>query len=377
MSATNPSAPRLHPLTTIRFVAAFIVVLYHTAPRAAGDGVMRSIIETGFTGVGLFFVLSGFILVVVHPTVSGRVAIAQFYIARIARVYPLYVLSLLVDVPRLMVYRVEKYGLEFGAALIGTTLFGQLAMLQVWVPNLSGLNFPSWSVATEAFFYLVFPVALVVVHRLVTIKVRLAALAGAIALSIASGLAATLVAGVVPDAAAGMFGRNPVIRFGEFFTGMILGSLWLSYRGARIAPNVRTLIEALCLAAGLVWYGAVITLAGHIPSGALITACLVPAFALLVFGLASDRGPVALALSLPVFVLFGEASYAVYLLHIPLWVGFEAIGSPSYVFYLIALTIVSIAVHKIFEQPLRRTINRRGESAVRRWESRHLTAAEG
>src|SRR5436853_4220175 len=44
-----------------------------------------------------------------------------------------------------------------------------------------------------------------------------------------------------------------------------------------------------------------------------------PLFALLIYSLASGEGPLAALLSLPAMVVLGEASYALYIVHIPLW----------------------------------------------------------
>jgi peptidoglycan/LPS O-acetylase OafA/YrhL len=44
-----------------------------------------------------------------------------------------------------------------------------------------------------------------------------------------------------------------------------------------------------------------------------------PLFALLIYSLATGEGPLAALLSLPAMVVLGEASYALYILHIPLW----------------------------------------------------------
>ena len=69
--------PHLDALTSIRFVAAFHVVLYHNANLitfhlpAALQGI-DPLFRTGYMGVNLFFVLSGFILAYTYLTPDER-----------------------------------------------------------------------------------------------------------------------------------------------------------------------------------------------------------------------------------------------------------------------------------------------------------------
>ncbi|HEV2946980.1 MAG TPA: hypothetical protein VGX70_06370, partial [Gemmataceae bacterium] len=102
-------------------------------------------------------------------------------------------------------------------------------------------------------------------------------------------------------------------------------------------------------------------------------------FAVLIYGLArEDRSghsfQVVRFLSMPVLVLLGEASYAVYILHVPLrtWMykvleWFHPGTHPSltlFTVYTILTLGVSILVFKVIEEPTRRLIRRKLTPAV-------------
>ena len=61
----NANRPRLPALTSLRFFAALHVVIFHlyTMHITAGPVWYQRLSSIGYVGVGLFFVLSGFILV--------------------------------------------------------------------------------------------------------------------------------------------------------------------------------------------------------------------------------------------------------------------------------------------------------------------------
>ena len=139
-------AMRLDALTSLRFFAAALIVLHHSRESfSIGQGWEG--VRFG-QGVSFFFVLSGFILCYVYPRLGSPAAIGEFLRARIARIWPAHVLGFLVAVILLSVP-------------LTPTAFLNLAMVHSWVPSLQtyfSYNAPSWSIATEFCFYLLFPI---------------------------------------------------------------------------------------------------------------------------------------------------------------------------------------------------------------------------
>jgi len=88
-------ATHIKPLTAMRFYAAMWVVLFHYWPKLAVS-FTPAFVDRGYLGVELFFVLSGFILCHVYLPAAdrGEFKYGGFLWARIARVYPLHLVTL-------------------------------------------------------------------------------------------------------------------------------------------------------------------------------------------------------------------------------------------------------------------------------------------
>ena len=145
---------RLDSLTGLRFPAALAVLLFHSAlpelPLFADPGVQQGyyhwLSQAGGLGVTFFFLLSGFVLT---WSASAGDRPASFYRRRFVKILPLYYVTALLAV--LVMH---------AGSVPWRDLAAYLTMTQVWPPDYP-LNFsvlaPGWSLATEAFFYLTFP----------------------------------------------------------------------------------------------------------------------------------------------------------------------------------------------------------------------------
>ncbi len=105
-----------------------------------------------FQGVSFFFVLSGFILTIVYPTLPKH-QIKQFYLARFARIWPAHIAALIFFLMLLH----NKLPATISQLII---LITNITLIQGWIPDIDyyfSFNAPSWSISTEAFFYLCFP----------------------------------------------------------------------------------------------------------------------------------------------------------------------------------------------------------------------------
>ena len=148
----------LRPLTALRFMAALWVVLYTFWPNL-DVGFLPNLAAKGYLGVELFFVLSGFILshVYLHAFAEKRFSYRGFLWARIARVYPLHVFTLL-GVMALGLAAVAVGMSIDDSVLSWKTLPAHLLMVHAWgFAGEAGWNHPSWSISAEWFAYLAFP----------------------------------------------------------------------------------------------------------------------------------------------------------------------------------------------------------------------------
>ncbi|HZZ87745.1 MAG TPA: acyltransferase, partial [Caulobacteraceae bacterium] len=149
----------IKPLTSLRFFAAAWVVVFHYWPHLAVAGPMPALVAKGYLGVECFFVLSGFILCHVYLPAfeAGRFKYGAFLWARIARIYPLHLATLIA------MGAMAGVALAFGLSvdpnvLSWAALPANLTLTQAWgfAPT-AGWNHPSWSISAEWFAYLSFP----------------------------------------------------------------------------------------------------------------------------------------------------------------------------------------------------------------------------
>ena len=373
----------LDALTGLRFVAALHVVLFHFASPSlvSAPQVLRDWVGAGYAAVGVFFVLSGFVLAWNYLDVDGRMEAPPraFWAARVARVYPVYVLAFILSAPTTIAVSVGANGWKLATAKLTVCGLSALALLQAWVPRLALYwNPPGWSVAVEASFYGLFPWLARGLPRLRPTWLPVA-LGGTWALGMAPPL---LYLWLLPDgpgpvdaASSGPWLMalkfNPLARLPEFLFGVLLGWCFVRERAAGARKGSGAVLAALGTAL-LVGAGA----AGpRLPYPLMHNALLAPASGLLVYGLARGGGALGWLLARPTLVRLGGASYALYLLQYPVSVAVFALadGLSPWVELrthgrLLALVLLlgvsaSLWVHRFVETPLRARVR----EALKRW----------
>lgn len=371
-------APAKHiaGLTSLRFFAAMAVVLYHTL-----GSFQMPVLQTlwrvsrlGGIGVSMFFILSGFILFYTYERAlnTGRLNVRNFFISRFARIYPVYVFGLILALPGFiasMSGAVENGG---EAALIRTSLTAPL-LLQSWDPATAcRWNCPGWSLGAEIFFYALFPVVGGIAAALNRrwIPIALFAVYAAIIAAPLSYLVAGLPTNTVdmnanPDLT--MLRFNPLVRLPEFILGVLVARGVLSQEW-KIPAWVAGFTAAAIVAALYGSYYLPLNVSETLVQNGLYA----PLFAGLIVAIA--KGPSGL-LAGNLWVRLGAASYALYIIHIPIWGMFRyaarsgLIGDPTenlalYICYLELVLCSSILIHRFVESPSRETILR--------WFRRHL-----
>ncbi len=293
--------PNLRSLTSLRFFAALWVVIYHYWPNL--QPTRPVFVDKGVLGVDLFFILSGFILSHVYlDKVRGHsFDYGAFLWARLARIYPLHI-ALIAGLIALLT-GLSLIGLHAGAqVLIWSSLPAQLTLTQAWgLGTQGGWNYPSWSISAEGFAYLVFPVFAYAACRLWH-RPRLAAGLAAGLVMLAYALF-PLIAGFPLVHASTQWGALRIVP------GFALGcALWLVFH----AELIRSRATALGLA-GLSAAALVASIGLGAPDFVSVLAC-----GGLVLGLGAAARQGSRALSHPLLVHLGEASFALYMVSIPL-----------------------------------------------------------
>lgn len=329
-------------------MAAAHVFAFHYLSTLKRDGLLASMLggewllapwveglwRTGYVAVSLFFVLSGFILTYTYFDAHGqrRATVKEFWVARLARVYPAYLFGLLFCMAMLAVLRIAFPE----QALATTSVDHKLAairpegpletllhagMLQAWVPlHTRFWNVPGWTIGTEAFFYFLFPfVAPAIFKRFSGARlIGLGALFWGVSLT-----TSTLYIVLDPD---GIGSANPgsvatwiyllkffpPVRLPEFLIGICAGKLYLDdlRQGRRRPGGLLTAVALLLILGSLV-------LSPYLPYPLMHNGLLAPLFTLLVYGLAHGGGRWHWLLSRRISVYLGEISYGFYLFHWP------------------------------------------------------------
>jgi peptidoglycan/LPS O-acetylase OafA/YrhL len=319
MAKSSAVRPNLKTLTTLRFLAALHVVLFHmrvVGILPGGPWWYQNFAGVGYIGVNLFFVLSGFILV--YNYASSTPSPWRFWQARFARIYPAYALSLVVSAP-FFFFAVRHLDIPFLAwskQHLATACILTVSLLQSWFPQAAlTWNAVCWSLSVEAFFYIAFPL-LLVWSREFTPRALFCGIAGWSLVSLSISLLYLLVhpdgidkinSGETTLLWKNILSFNPLLRLPEFLVGMFAGRLF------GLARNDRRLATPLVVLGTAVVAGLVLV-ADRIPSPLISAGILSPAFASIIYGLAM-RPPWSAILEKRALVLLGDASYSLYLLH--------------------------------------------------------------
>lgn len=355
---------KLDQLTFTRYLAAMTVVFFHFGQDVfpANNAWLKPIMTAGPIAVSYFFVLSGFIMAVAYyaplqtnPTASFNKW--KYWLARLARIYPVYLAALLLMI-------VASLRGDGGDPL---TVALSLSMLQTWVPGYAmTLNSPGWSLSVELFFYLCFPLLLLLVRRdklkfLLTVSLLLWVFSQGLQIwlhNLASYAPKTLLHEFIY--------YNPLMHINTFVLGFVVGVYfcdgrfnWLNNRWNGLLLLSLTLLIALSLIAEDSLEAAFGFLIDY--NNGLIA----PLFLAVIVLLAKNSGLTAKLFSIPVLMLLGEASYSLYILQRPVYGIYDrTLGNwltmdTNVHFYLFALllTLLSIISFKYFETPLRRLIN--------------------
>jgi peptidoglycan/LPS O-acetylase OafA/YrhL len=365
-AAPNASADKIHPLTSLRFFAAFYVVIYHTLGNLVRGQFLPGNIETphpadalpnfgsrflslGFVSVSFFFLLSGYILAIVYLRRDKPINRRKFFVARFARVYPLFFLTLLMDLPFAFRGLAMFTSVQHAIVKVPINFVVETLMLHAWLVKFAGINFPSWSLSAEALFYLSFPFIGAGLWQL-----RGRARWAAAALLFVGGQA--IVFGWSTFFKLSPLQPIPLLHLSTFALGILQASWQFDPR--RRAPQPWQAYAAL--AATAIATVAVVRISPWVPVHNLGDGILAPIFMLLIWALSSSPTIFSRILSGSWLVVLGEASFGLYLLHIPVLHIFESVHSIAqpwaYAIYLALTITLSVVSFYFVEAPLRRWI---------------------
>ncbi len=326
----------------LRAVAVLAVMLYHF-------GVDN--LPGGFVGVDIFFVISGYLItkILIHEIASGQFSYVNFYMRRIRRIVPVFVLVVAVTLVMAMIFFMPSDLILVSKSIFANAVFG--ANILFWrtsgyFDNVSGINplLHTWSLAVEEQFYLFLPILLIWISR----YKRFSAVSVLVFFTFLSFLSCIFIQLSRPNAT---FYLLP-FRAWELGAGSILACLVGRYSVSKLQGNVLSIIGL-----GLV-LGSCILLSESREFPGWIAAFPVVGTALLIYAGQYQMGIVSRLLSCRPLVFIGLLSYSLYLWHWPVYAftlylnSFEPLGNLSFFAAGIVFSL-SYLTYRFVEVPVR------------------------
>ncbi len=149
-------------IQVMRGIACLLVLAFHVALQLDtyyGISWPRLLFSQGYAGVDLFFVISGFVIAYSSQSLLGRPTFfGRYWLKRLVRVYPLYWLVLILSIVGLILTAPDKVPTGTVPAVIEHWL--AVALL---IPGHEAVNAVSWSLSYELYFYALF--SLLILNR--------------------------------------------------------------------------------------------------------------------------------------------------------------------------------------------------------------------
>lgn len=350
MNVEHPSY--LKALTFPRFLLASIVVIFHFGLHLneIQNLFLAPFLNHGAVCVSFFFFLSG---VVLSYNYKGKVNNKTFWLKRIFRIYPLYFLTFIL---------VFSYQF-FVSHQAPTPVFGLVNLfgLQSWaVGHAMEVNFPSWSISVEFFFYLIFPFLLWLMKKLNYKKFMLL---GFIFVVLGWFQHFTFVNFLWEP---NRFYLEqfilyfPLFHVTTFLAGMMCGLSIERLRKLGIHPLMYSVLSAIGIVLFVWIMNTTSFLRPYAHNGGLI-----PVFTLICLGLSLDKTFFYRIFGWKPLVYLGEISYGVYMWQFPIYIAFgwlinkELLELNEFIIYFLSLILVSIASFEFIEKPLKKQLSKR------------------
>ncbi len=318
-------------LDVFRFVGAVIVVFVHYE-LIFGQFIVWGALGT--TALSWFFMVSGFVLSYVYPSLRGWAGIRQFYKFRIIRIYPAYAFAILLSSTFVWLsYRVvgeafftevhRPFQLTYDLPGEKDTSFFLIATIRhyLFAQSISSIetlklvfNGPLWSLVLEAYFYLCFPLFLLLLKNVNTYRRVFAVFAGGYIMQF------LLIAWFLPETEYYDLATlnvpvytNPIIRFVEFVFGMLIYKIFalsgIDKDKGKI--NLIPLLISICVYLAVIWFGE-----NYVPYQYSSFFVAIPAVAVLVYCMLNLQW-YPTGGTLKFCELLGGLSYIIYCLHWP------------------------------------------------------------
>ena len=341
----------------LRSIAVSVVILYH-AGLASFSG--------GYVGVDVFFVISGYLItsILVSDLERGRFSVRTFYERRARRIFPALFFVMLCCLPFGWLWLTPGQFKDFFQSLVSVTLFvsnfffwlksGYFGQAAETIPLIH-----TWSLSVEEQFYLVHPLALLLLWRYARSRLS---------------LVLVLLAGLSLASCLWLEHRNPGLNFffspsraWELLAGAFValhGRAWLAGRlGGHAGRELLSTLGLLLVLVPVFLYDRHTVFPGHLAIPPVLGSALILCFC------TADTRLGRLLASRPM-VAVGLASYSAYLWHQPVFAFARVLsadhpGAATLVALLPLVALLSYLSWRYVEAPFRRPAQVTGRSIFR------------
>ncbi|MCH6202117.1 acyltransferase [Aquiflexum sp. LQ15W] len=350
----NTSTPPYFPaLTGIRAIAVLMVYFHHFNPFSEPSGIGFRLFAELHIGVTIFFVLSGFIIT--HKYfVDRRVSLSVYFWNRFTKIYPVFfTLSILTFLARAIYLGV------FGENEAFTLLLNLLLLKGYFSAYLFSGIAQAWTLTVEETFYLSVPLLALAWKnwRWPLLKLTLIITASGLFLQY-------LFQNLIPSGFLGdlqfLFNFTFFGRCFEFLLGMALAYNLQRRSKPKYLTLIGTVFILLCLLA-LALIGKEGKTGDNFPLGIIVNNVALPLFGIvpLIWGLIREETWLQKLLSSKLFLILGDSSYVFYLIHIGIiQLALSTFGFSIFVNLLI-LYLCAICGYYFFEQPVKIYLRRK------------------
>jgi len=352
------------PLTGLRFIAAFYVFLFHIHIRwpLTSHVFIKNILDQGAIGMSLFFILSGFVLVLRYGDLSH--SYKNYIINRIARIYPVYIIAAVVTLPWMGIAFETNGILQIIMSvarvsfLVGTNIF----LLQAWFPQFFTLwnDGGSWSISVEAFCYSLLPLIIARLSKLSKRQLYSVSFA-CYCIAVLPGLSVIL----FNSSSHSVFYSMPIFRLPEFVLGgciCLLSSLDMS----KFAMTFKQFVVIFFFLVYLGFIGPQLPFLYVVHNWVAL-----PVIGFIILSLTTEKGLLTSLLSSKSLVWLGKISYGFYSFQALLilllvtyhdrWVELFPFLSNNIILALVSfliLTLISAGSYYFIEEPSRHWIKK-------------------
>jgi peptidoglycan/LPS O-acetylase OafA/YrhL len=334
----------MHPaIELFRGIAALMVLTFHYAYFFTSELSFLNFLQTG---VDLFFIVSGFVFA---PLIlSGNIAIKPYLIRRFFRIYPLYLISLLLyygfapDDPQKITFFIDHlFFLQTTSSIQEATFF----------------NGVTWTLPIEVEYYLLVPfLALLTVRNINTIYIVLI-----VAFLLKEILIITSTEASNPNLSTILNFHLPGFLI-EFMVGILLFKFYVKYKDKKIPLMFHVLIIIIAI---ILLYGLSVLFLSHeseeITNGNLLFKsyfrfwCAI-SYAILLFPFLLLINHKSILYN--VYMFMGNISYGVYLFHMLIpkvlnYLDYNITGFIGYFTCLILTVILALITYYLIENPAR------------------------